>query len=177
MKSTLLSTQNSFICPDWPSLPKGMRALSTTRRSGVSRAPTMTGKVVAVSTSASALVMILRRRPESCVLQSQLNSPVIFLSQIHGNIVIDAMSGIQVSKQTQLLVLSRGRFVRFKPPIVCPFFGFSQKWCCDWRCACRMAWFGQWRLAKHSTSHARAGARNLCVAGSGDWSRKVRSWC
>ena len=47
--------------------------------------------------------MILRRSPRNrASLRSQLNSPVIFLSQIHGNIVIDADEWYPVSKQTQL---------------------------------------------------------------------------
>lgn len=91
MKSTLLSTQNSFICPDWPSLPKGMRALSTTRRGGVSRAPYDDGQGGGGLNFGERVgddpAAVAQNRAS---LQSQLNSPVIFLSQIHGNIVIDA---------------------------------------------------------------------------------------
>lgn len=81
----------SFLHPVWPSLPNGIRALSTTRCGGFSGPPYDDG------TGGGGLNLGERVGDHPSVvsknysiLQSQLASPVIFLSQIHGNIVIDA---------------------------------------------------------------------------------------
>ncbi len=86
-----MKANGSWIIPNWPSKPANVRAMSTTRFGGYSAAPFddgtgglgwNLGDHVGDATSA------VRANRE--LLQSLLPNPVIFLSQIHGNIVVEA---------------------------------------------------------------------------------------
>lgn len=86
-----MQAKASWIIPDWPSKPANVRALSTTRFGGFSAAPFDDGAGGLgwnlgdhVGDSPSAV------QANRQLLHSILPRPVTFLSQIHGNIAVDA---------------------------------------------------------------------------------------
>ena len=86
-----MSAQPHFLYPVWPDLPPNVRALSTTRVGGYSRVPyddgSGNGGFNLASHVGDEVVALAKNR---ALLQNALPSPVTFLSQIHGNIVVDA---------------------------------------------------------------------------------------
>ncbi len=84
-------SSGSWIVPDWPSKPSNVRALSTTRFGGCSAAPFDDGQgglgwnLGDHVGDAPAAVQANRD-----LLQSMLPTPVTFLSQIHGNMAVEA---------------------------------------------------------------------------------------
>jgi YfiH family protein len=91
----------SLIQPDWTDLPANVHAFSTTRLGGCSLAPYDDG-VGGTGLNlgdhvGDDLLHVLQNRT---LLNALLPSDVIFLSQIHGNIVVDA-SGLKAQSNSQ----------------------------------------------------------------------------
>lgn len=88
-----MTLSGSWIVPDWPGKPANVKAMSTTRFGGCSAAPFDDGVGGLgwnlgdhVGDSATAV------NTNRDLLQSFLPTPVTFLSQIHGNMAVDAES-------------------------------------------------------------------------------------
>jgi YfiH family protein len=105
-----------LIQPEWPDLPANVHAFSTTRLGGRSLAPYGDGFGSAGLNLGDHvgddLKDVLRNRT---LLNALLPSDVIFLSQIHGNIVVDASA---LNKQTTTQVKADASYTQDKS-VVC----------------------------------------------------------
>lgn len=107
-----MSTDFPVILPDWRRKPANVHAFTTTRSGGVSRVPyqgrtesdglNLGGHVGDDPQAVAANCEILNR---------QLPTPAIFLSQIHGNVVLNA-ENLQQGQQADACIAS-------KPGVVC----------------------------------------------------------
>lgn len=83
----------SLIIPDWPGLPPNIGAIATTRRGGISQSPYddgMGGGGFNLGTHVGDYLFDVQQN--RALLQASLPSQPKWLSQVHGNVVVDAMT-------------------------------------------------------------------------------------
>ncbi len=92
----------SFILPDWPA-PPGVRALATTRRGGVSRAPWL-GFNLADHVGDDARAVAANR----ALLRRELPAEPVWLTQVHGIVCVDAALTAHGTKADASFTRQRG---------------------------------------------------------------------
>lgn len=107
-----ISTDFPVLVPEWRRKPAQVHAFTTTRSGGVSRAPYQ-GRTESDGLN---LGWHVGDAPQAVaanceILNRQLPSPVIFLSQMHGNLVVDA-ENLQPGQSADACIAS-------KPGVVC----------------------------------------------------------